>query len=411
MCLRQIKNIVVVCDYGYIEGGAARIAHETALGLKINGYRVIFFCAVGPVSKELTDCGIEVYCLNQQDILHEKNRMAAVLRGIWNKAATIRFADLLHTLNPKDTIIHVHTWTKGLSSAVFAVAKQRNFRVIVTVHDYFLLCPNGGLFNYPASSICELQPMSIKCITCNCDSRGYPQKLFRILRQWKQNHVIQKCDNLAFAFISEFSKIEFERRYGKIAEEKVYHLDNMVHFDNNRERIECETNNVFLFIGGIIEAKGIRIFCEAVTQANVKAVVIGQGMLENELKVKYPNISFLGWKNKHEIQNQLEMARCLIFPSICYETFGLTPLETMAYGIPVICSNLNTAQSFIDDGVNGWLYDGASVQALANVINRVKTDDIKAVSKSAFESFESDRYSSDRYIENAVKIYENWLTR
>ena len=65
----MLKNVIIVSDYGYIEGGAGRIAHETALSLKKEGYRVCFFCGVGPVSEDLTGAGIEVTCLGQTDIL------------------------------------------------------------------------------------------------------------------------------------------------------------------------------------------------------------------------------------------------------------------------------------------------------------------------------------------------------
>ena len=48
----NVRNVIVVCDYGYVEGGAARIACETALALSARGLKVTFFCAVGPVSEE-----------------------------------------------------------------------------------------------------------------------------------------------------------------------------------------------------------------------------------------------------------------------------------------------------------------------------------------------------------------------
>ena len=73
----MIENVIVVCDYGYIEGGAARIAHETAVALKGAGLNVTFFCAVGPVSGELLFSGVNVVCLDQADILHEKTGLKA----------------------------------------------------------------------------------------------------------------------------------------------------------------------------------------------------------------------------------------------------------------------------------------------------------------------------------------------
>ena len=43
-------------------------------------------------------------------------------------------------------------------------ALGRDFRVVVTLHDYFSVCPNGGLFNYVTQKHCLKEPMSISCM-------------------------------------------------------------------------------------------------------------------------------------------------------------------------------------------------------------------------------------------------------
>lgn len=402
----MLKNVVILSDYGYIEGGAGRVAHETALALKERGFRVLFFCAVGPVSEALTNSGVEVTCLHQPDILNAKSKLKGAIQGIYNRKAEKAFLELLSGLDRNETVIHAHTWTKGLSSSVFTAAKKKNFQVLLTVHDYFLVCPNGGLFNYPKRTICEKKPMSLSCLACNCDARSYPQKLFRVARQRKQNAVLRKCNNVSYAFISQFSKREFLKRYDKIAENKRFFLTNLVNFEKDRFRIPCENNDTFLFIGGLTEVKGVRLFCEAATQAQVKAVVIGQGVLKKELEQAYPNIEFVGWKNKAEMLPYLEKTRCLVFPSIWYETMGLTPLEVMAYGVPVICSNLNAASEYVS---TDFLYDGTSVSALTEKIRKAKTMDIKPVSEEIFCSFDQEKYSKETYIQNAINIYEELL--
>lgn len=401
----MIENVVIVCDYGYIEGGAARIAHETAITLCNDGLDVTFFCSVGPVSDNLKNSGVNIVCLNQDDILNEKNRINGVLRGINNKMAKYKFAELLDGLNNKNTIIHIHTWTKGISSSIFKVAEKKKFKVVLTVHDYFLICPNGGLFNYQKSKICHLKPMSLKCIMCNCDARSYPQKLFRVIRQRRQNTNIRHCNNVSYIFISEFSKHEFLKRYDGIPEDKQYFLPNMINFPEKRERVRCEDNDVYLFIGGITEVKGIRVFCEAVTKASVKAIVIGQGLLRDELEKRYPNVEFVGWKSKDEMLPYLQRARCLVFPSIWYEVSPLTPLEVMSYGIPVICSDLNAASDFIENGKNGMLYLGTA-DSLENKLGLAKDDTLIAgLSKNAFSEFKADMYSATNYISALKKIY------
>lgn len=381
-----VKNVVVVCDYGYIEGGATKVAHQTAITLAEEGVHVIFFCAVGPVSDVLQNSDAEIICLGQDDILHEHNHLKGILRGLNNRTAKKKFTQVLDELNPSETIVHVHTWTKALSSVIFLVARRKKFPVVITVHDYFLVCPNGGLFNYQKKEICELKPMSMKCIFCNCDSRSYLQKIYRVLRQKRQNRIIRSSKNISYIFISEFSKREFLRRYSNIPVERQYFLQNPIDIPNKRERIKCEENDTYLFIGGLTEVKGIRIFCEAVTKANVKAVVIGQGILKEELENKYSNIEFVGWKTKEEMVPFLYQARCLIFPSIWYEVSPLTPMEAMAYGIPVICSNLCAASEYIVSKETGFVYDGNSIRALIDCINSTYNDNfICSISKKAMQ--------------------------
>ena len=404
--MSAIKNVVVVCDYGYIEGGAARIAQDTARILSRTGLAVYFFCAVGPIADELKNAGVHAVCLEQSDILHEKNRIKGILRGIYNTKAKKEFAKLLSSLDPHETIIHVHTWTKGVSSSIFKVAEKKHFQVVLTVHDYFLVCPNGGLFNYQTSEICALQPMSAKCIACHCDARSYPQKLLRVFRQWMQNRNIRPRKNISYIFISDFSKREFLKRYSGIPQEKQYFLTNVIQFDEQRERVLCEQNDTYLFIGGLTEVKGIRVFCEAVTQSGVKAVVIGTGILEEELKQQYPAIRFVGWKSKADMKPYLEEARCLVFPSIWYEASPLTPLEVMSSGIPVICSNLNAASDFIVDARSGFLYHGSSADDLVKAIRATADFDVvKQISEYIFTTFETKRYSEWRYKCDLLRIY------
>ncbi|MBQ5926863.1 MAG: glycosyltransferase, partial [Clostridia bacterium] len=315
-----------------------------------------------------------------------------------------------NALQPEETVIHVHTWTKGISSSIFKVADKKKFQTLITVHDYFLICPNGGLFDYPKRKICQKKPMSLGCIACNCDARNYFQKLFRVLRQKRQNRNIRKRKNLSYIFISEFSKREFFKRYNKIPESKQYFLKNTVQFEKERFRIACENNRTYLFIGGLTEVKGVRIFCEAVTKAQVKAIVVGQGILGEELKEKYPDIEFVGWKSKGEMTPYLKQTRSLIFPSLWYEAAPLTPLEVMAYGVPVICSDWNAGSEYIKHGENGWLYHGDSVEELIACLRDCSDEEIEKASKNAFENFDEIGLSKATYVKNLLEIYNKVLS-
>ena len=140
-------TIVIVNDFDYVQGGASKVALDTAKILHENGYKVIFFSG-SHQDNEYTNIGFKNISLNISECLKDKNKIRGSLRGIYNLKARKEFKRLLSNLDPNKTIIHIHGWTKTLSSSIFNVAFKMRFKVVLTLHDYFSACPNGGFFNY-----------------------------------------------------------------------------------------------------------------------------------------------------------------------------------------------------------------------------------------------------------------------
>ncbi|MDE6761092.1 MAG: glycosyltransferase family 4 protein [Lachnospiraceae bacterium] len=400
----MIKNIVIMCDYGYIEGGAAKVAIQTALALKkYTDLNIIFVGGSGEICDELKRSGVISYSLNEYDLLGNPSRLMAMLKGIWNKSISQKLKGIIKDLNPKETIIHIHTWTKVLSSSVFQLVNQMEFPLFLTIHDYFTVCPNGGCFNYVKNEICELRPMSFQCLICNCDVRHYYHKMWRCIRQFRQNQVIRKMTDIRYIFVSEFSKRQILKRYSNIQYQFI--LKNPIEF-GNRYRVEVEKNCYFLYIGRLSEEKGVEIFCKAISETGVKGVVIGDGKLKNSLMKQYPDIIFTGWLAKHEMQDWIDKGRCLIFPSKGYENAPLTPLEVQAYGIPCIVSSLCAAVDNISDGVTGLACDINSHESLNQAIEQLKSDQyVKELSFNTFTRFEQEEHMEEKYISRLCQIY------
>ena len=53
----------------------------------------------------------------------------------------------------------------------------------VTLHDYFLACPNGAYYRYRDAKPCALRPLSAACVMTQCDRVGYAHKAVRVARQ------------------------------------------------------------------------------------------------------------------------------------------------------------------------------------------------------------------------------------
>ena len=132
------KTIIIINDFGFINGGAGKIAISTANNLAIQGYNIIFFCAVGPICQELIHSNIQIICTNQADILYDSNRFRAIIQGLWNLKAKKLFRKILKSNKPEDTIIHFHTWIKALSPSIFSLKELKQYKIYLTLHDFFL---------------------------------------------------------------------------------------------------------------------------------------------------------------------------------------------------------------------------------------------------------------------------------
>ena len=200
-----VENIIIVCDYGFINGGAAKVAIRSAIELAEKNYNVFFYSAVGPLCQELKRSKVSCDCMNESDINNEK-KLKAAIKGIWNRRAARDFKKYLDNFDRKNTVVHFHSWTKALSVSVIYEAINKRFKIVITLHDYFAVCPNGGLYNYQKNCLCYRKPMSFSCIFCNCDKRNYFQKLWRVIRQFKTDKYIKRNKDIFFVSISELNE-------------------------------------------------------------------------------------------------------------------------------------------------------------------------------------------------------------
>lgn len=391
----NVKTVVIVNDFNYTQGGASKVAIDTARILKEENINVIFFSAVNKENEKID--GVKYISTNQNEALKEKNKIKGAFNGIYNFKARKEFKQLLNTLDKNTTVIHVHGWTKALSSSVFDVAFKMKFKVVLTLHDYFTACPNGGYFNYKQNEICHLKPLSWKCIKCNCDSRNYGFKLYRVVRQFVQNKIVKLNDRLENAItISEFSEKILKPTLGKNT--KITRIYNPIDIDENNEKVDPSKNEYYLYVGRISKEKGVDLFCQAITDLKLKGIAVGDGDEREKLERQYPNIEFVGWKNKDEVKKYMKGARALIFPSRWYETAGLTVLEAQSIGIPVIVSDNCAGKEFLNE--NGYIFRGIGDLKNKIIIYNKKNKKKESNKKNLF---------TDNYQKDIISLYKKIL--
>lgn len=403
----MLKNIIIINDTAFIKGGAEKVAVCSAIELAKQGYNVTLFTAIGPEDTELKKYNINVICLNQYSILNDPNRLRAIKQGIWNQKAKHVFEQILTKYSPQDTIIHFHSWTKALSSSLFAVTSKLKFSIIITSHEYFTTCPNGGLFNYKEKKICTIPPMSYSCLKCNCDVRNYPQKIWRFIRQMIFKHVFIQ-NKIFMIFISDLTERIILSHIGQHIK-KYYRLTNPIEL-NSHKLVPIMKNNTYLFIGRLSEEKGAELFCKAITELGLKGCVLGQGYLFDELKAKYPAVEFAGWVTGKDKENLIRKGKALIFPSLWYEGAPLTIMEMKSYGMPCIVPDQCAASEEIIDEKNGLIFKSGNYESLKLTIKKYEESNIQEFQNNIISSFSAENYSIQNHLNGLLKIYNDILS-
>jgi glycosyltransferase involved in cell wall biosynthesis len=286
-------------------------------------------------------------------------------------------------------------------------AKSLGFKVVCTLHDFFAACPNGAFFDYGLAAPCLRKGLSLGCIAARCDKRHYAHKLFRVARGYLQK-------TLGRFPIAVEHYISLSERSASIlapylpAKARLHKLANVIGV-LERPPVAVEKNDRILYVGRLDEEKGVRLLARAAATLGLPVTFVGDGPLRAELE-RLPGVTITGWLRPDEVQTQLDSARCLVFPSLWYETYGLTVSEAAARGVPAIVSDVSAAAERIKNNVTGWVFESGDEADLARCL--VLTADDAAIGMAGAEAYHlywSDAQTENSHATGLLKIYRATL--
>ncbi len=163
----------------------------------------------------------------------------------------------------------------------------------------------------------------------------------------------------------------------------------------------------FIITSRQVNWKRIDLAVKACMKLGRKLLVVGEGPEHNNL-MKMSNgskwVEFLPLQGKRELAELLAGAKGYLFPSL--EPFGIAPVEALAAGCPVIAYGEGGARDYVEDGVNGVLFDKQTVKSLSEAMEKfekLKFDTEKVV-KSA-EKFGAGRFDKElrKFVDEKLK--------
>ncbi|MDP4021673.1 glycosyltransferase family 4 protein [Methylobacterium sp. NEAU 140] len=397
-------HVVLVADHAAINGGQAKVAIESALGLAGRGVRVSLFAAVGPVDPRLEPAGVRVVCLDQDDVTTARNKLAFAAQAIWNGRAARALAAELARYDARDTLVHVHAFAKALSPAIGPALRASGLPCLYTMHEFFMVCPTGGFYDYRAEAICRRAPMSASCVTTDCDMRSYPRKVARMLRHVGLAQVARLPE--LFHDVITISDLQESVIRPLLPRGTVFHrVDNPISVAPAPPGEGAPGD--FLFVGRVSTEKGAPVFAEAARRAGVRAVFVGDGTERADLEARYPEAVMLGWRDAGAVQALMREARALVFPSVWYEGQPLTVYEALACGTPVIVSDACAGREAVVDGETGFWFRSGDADALAAHLRRLSDDGVsRRMGRAAHARYWAAPLTPDAHLDRLSAVYE-----
>jgi glycosyltransferase involved in cell wall biosynthesis len=318
-------------------------------------------------------------------------------RAIWSRDAASVIRRLVR--NQRSDIVHCHNLFPLLSPAVISAASAEGAAVVMTLHNYRLLC-------LPATFLRDGRT----CEDClgHVPWRGV---LHGCYRDSALGSAVLASSLALHRAVRTFAQVRLYLAVGRFVREKYVRAG----FPENRVAVKPSfvdaaprrdgPGEYFLFLGRLSREKGLGTLLAAWTRSSERLVVAGDGPERALLRDAAPTVDYRGALPAAEIPSLLSRARALLVPSLSYEGAPRVILEAYASGVPVLASRLGGLPELVEDGSSGILVHPGDVAAWSAAVERLTEDaEAERMGERAWQLWQ-ERYSPERGLANLEAAY------
>ncbi len=401
-------KILMIDKYYYRKGGSQTYLLELKQKLEDEGHEIIMFSMQ---SEENLPSKYEPYFVNHIDYSAGGfNKIKNSLKLIYSREAYKKLTQLIKETKPD--IAHINLIYHQLTPSVIHALRKNNIPMVYISHDFKLICPNYKLYHNGVCRKCY-GGKYINCFKARCHKGSLVGSALVTIEAY--THKMLKSYKYLDKIIAPSHYIEEELLKAGIHKDKVICLPNFLTMKTQIDLSRYSKENTLLYYGRLSPEKGLMVLLEALTKINtpIQVKIIGKGPQQEELErfideMNLTNVSFLGFMTGSELQKEIAKAKATVLPAIWNEPFGLTVIESLSLGTPVIGSQAGAIGENIEDKLCGFLVEPNNAEDLAN-----KIDELFNLPQQEYEMMASNAlikakdYSIDEYYKNLISIYKS----
>lgn len=342
-----MKVLLVHNDYGKYSGEEA-VVDKMGMMLKELGYDV---------------AQLRMSTAGARESLSGK--IKGFIGGIWCPSGVKAMRDALEREKPD--IVNVHNLYPFISPAALRECKRAGVPVVMTIHNFRLMCPTG-LFMRDGQpcELCLEKGNEWGCVRYNCEhsalkSIGYAARnaVARIRR-----HYIDCVDR--FACITDFQRRKLLE--AGFPDEKLLVIPNSM---DASLTVEPTLGEYIAYSGRISREKGVDMIIETARNHPDISFKIAGAVRDKDLVADLPsNVELVGYLNAGQLAEFYANARFIVMASRWYEGFPMTILEAASYSKPTIGPNHGGFTEIIGSGQDaiGLLFTPGDTKSLESAV-------------------------------------------
>jgi len=401
-------KVLMVNKFFFSKGGAETVYFQEREMLTKAGFEV---CELSMKHEKNFPSKYEAFFVENVDY-HGKNtisdKIKTAINFIHNSEACTKLLALLNKEKPE--IVHFHNIYHQLTPSIIRVAKEFGCKTLLTSHDYKVACPNYSmLVDKQNFDITKLQGSFLNLFKYRWQEGSRSKSL--LLGVEAAYHQFKKSYQAVDLFIAP-SEFMGEMIQARLPNAQVKVIVNGIDIDESE--VAVEDQGYFLFLGRLMEEKGVETLAKAqnLMKHDAELKFAGDGPLYDHLKANYPKAKMLGFQSGDTLIDLIKNCKAVVVPSEWYENCSMSVLEAMAYKKPVLGAKIGGIPEQIRDGVDGYLFTAGDAQDLADKMDKLM--ETPTLAKELGENARQrliEKYSLQTHQKEIIKIYHSLIAK
>lgn len=403
-----MSKVLLVNKFFYLKGGDCQVFFDTAKLLQTKGHKSVFFAMQHPLNLA---SDFAPYFVSELDIDKDGllNKLKVASRVIYSREAKRKIEQLIKKEKPD--IAHLHNIYHHISPSILSSLKKASVPTVMTLHDYKLVCPSYTLL--VNGKICEAcENGSYYHVALNRCLKGSLAKSILSMIEMYTHHRFLHIYDLVDIYISPSAFLKQKLKQTGFKGE-VEHLPNFIDVAKFTPAHQNDGQTIVYF-GRLSAEKGLLTLLQAAKMLKGKFVlkIIGDGPQKEELvnfatTQRLADVHFLGFKNEGELKKELSNAIFTVIPSILYENYPRSVIESFALGKPVIGARIGGIPELVKDEQTGFTFKPGSPEDLASKIDFLLSHPNRAIEMGRnARQFVEKELNPDKHYQGLMAIYQ-----